>query len=69
MEHQFTFCPFARMVWTQMGLRLKLPITPSSSLENIMNTTVYGLNNGSSMQKVIKFGPQIDLMKHMETKE
>ncbi|KAK1420098.1 hypothetical protein QVD17_21428 [Tagetes erecta] len=52
-DHIFAYCPFASMVWTQVGVWLKLPIVSSSSLDNIMDTTGYGMRNGSSLQIIV----------------
>jgi len=49
-NHLFTLCSFAREVWSHVGIWLKLPIIPSSSLDALLDTSGYDWRNGSRQQ-------------------
>lgn len=51
-QHIFAFCSFARSIWTQLGVWLKLPIIPSSLQNVLMDTTQFGFKIGTRKQKI-----------------
>lgn len=49
-----TVCSLARLIWSQVGLWLLIPIVPSSNVDAMLDTSLYGLQKGSRKHKVVE---------------